>query len=164
MPEPTLPDPIFIAIVEQAASRVAQISTDDGYYTDIGEYGQQLLGLGVADIKNLPAGAIAIEPGQSINFEGEDGAVRQSTAPKESRPSRDISISVAIDLADRAQWLTVSERVAADVRKAMFANQGEWTKRFVVRLEQVSQDSGWPEVGSSTLVIQLTFRFTYVER
>lgn len=156
-------NPAFIAILERVSLQIKLISTASGYHTSIGEYAQLLLGLGVVDIRNQAAGSIVIEPGREIGFDS-DGAQRQGVVPLEQRPSRDITVSVALPTLDREHWLRDTEKVAADIRRAVFSYGNDWRVLSVVRLEQSSQDSGWPEPGSSTLIVQITFRVTYIER
>ena len=156
-------EPVFVAIVERFAQQLELISQAGGYYTDIGEYAQLLLGLGVVDISNQPDGSIVVEPGRELVFDA-DGAQRQGAVSFEQRPSRDITVSVAMPNASRETWLKDSEKLAADIRRAVFAYGADWRALSVVRLEQSGQDSGWPEPGSSTLIVQLTFRVTYIER
>ena len=156
-------DPVFVRVVEQFAERIEGISQANGYNTDIGEYAQMVVGLGVADPRSHPGGTIIIEAARELGFDS-DGAQRQGATPLEQRPSRDVVVSVAVDLEERDKWLLQAEHIAADLRKAIFHNGHDWRPLGVVRLEQSGQDSGWPEPGSSTLIVQITFRVTYIER
>lgn len=155
--------PRFIAIVEAFSSRLELIDQANGYWTNIGSNAQMLLGLGVSDIRNQPGGTIVIEASREVGFDS-DGAQRQGVVPLDQRPSRDVTVSVAQPINDRDQWLPESERIAADLRKAIFADGHDWRPLGVTRIEQSSQDSGWPEAGSNTLIVQITFRVTYIEQ
>lgn len=156
-------DPVFVRILERISLQLQLISIEGGYNTDIGQYAQLLLGHGVVDIDSQPAGSIVVEPGRELSFDA-DGAQRQGVVPLEQRPSRDITVSVAQTTTNREHWLKDTEKVAADVRRAIFSYGQDWRVLSVVRLEQSNQDSGWPRPGSSTLIVQLTFRVTYIER
>ena len=155
--------PRFIAIVQAFSTRLELIEQANGYWTDIGANAQMLLGLGVSDIRSQPGGTIVIEAAREVGFDA-DGAQRQGVTPLEQRPSRDVTVSVAQPISDRDQWLPESERIAADLRKAIFSNGPDWQVLGVTRIEQSGQDSGWPEPGSSTLIVQITFRVTYIEK
>lgn len=155
--------PRFIAVVEEFSTRLELIDQANGYWTNIGSNAQMLVGLGVADPRNHPGGTIIIEAAREVGFDT-DGAQRQGVTPLEQRPSRDVTVSVAQTISDRDNWLAEAERIAADLRKAIFGSAPDWQVLGVVRIEQSGQDSGWPEPGSSTLIVQITFRVTYIER
>ena len=156
-------DPVFVRIVDRFSKQIALIAKADGYNTDIGESAQLVDGLGTVDIRNQPAGSVVIEPAREVGFDS-DGAKRQGVVPLGQRPSRDIIVSVAQTITDRALWLKDSEWIAEDLRKAIFGYSADWRTLSVSSIDQTSQDSGWPDAGSSTLIVQLTFRVTYVER
>ena len=156
-------DPVFVRIVDRFSKQLELIEKDAGYNTDIGSLGQMILGLGTVDINNQPNGSIVIEPGRELGFDA-DGAKRQGVVPLGQRPSRDIVVSVAQTITDRSQWLKDSELIAEDLRKAIFGYAADWRTLSVSSIDQTGQDSGWPDAGSSTLIVQLTFRVTYVER
>ena len=156
-------DPVFVRIVDRFSKQLELIDKDAGYNTDIGSLGQMILGLGTVDINNQPNGSIVIEPGRELGFDA-DGAKRQGVVPLGQRPSRDIVVSVAQTITDRSQWLKDSELIAEDLRKAIFSYAADWRTLSVSSIDQTGQDSGWPDAGSSTLIVQLTFRVTYVER
>ena len=156
-------EPVFVRVLNLLSERIEGISIAAGYNTDLGDSAQMVVGLGVADPRTHPAGTIIIEATRELGFDA-DGAQRQGVSPLEQRPSRDVIVSAAVNLTDRDHWLKTSELIAADLRKAIFRNGPDWQVLGVVRLEQSSQDSGWPEPGSNTLIVQLTFRVTYIER
>lgn len=156
-------EPSFPAIVAAVGDRLELIRIADGYFSDIGSTAQIRVGLGVAD-PGTPAGeTVIIEAAREVGFD-DTGAQRQGVVALEQRPSRDILVSVVVKYSDRDQWLLESERIASDVRRALFSDGPSWRQLGVVRFEQTDQDSGWPQVGSGLLVIQLTFRVTYIER
>lgn len=107
-------------------------------------------------------GSLLIDPGEA-SMSAEAGEVRASTATLEAVFVRDVDVLVVWPIADKSQWLTVSEDIAAAIRGALFADQSDWRMHGVQRLRQTAQESSFPEIGAQALMVSLTFELRYVE-
>lgn len=155
----------FLEIVELAKQRLSAISTADGFNLPLGQavYVDGLQPVPLDDHNAPLPETVLIDPGE-VSMNPGSGEIRSSTATLEAKFSREVSVIVIWPIDDKSQWLRISELIAQDVRKAMFADQFEWQQIGVAKLNQIGQESSWPEAASVVLAVKIDFQIDYVEQ
>lgn len=163
-------DTTFLGIAEEFQTRIESISTDDGYFINLGEsvYVNGLQPFPVADEHDsLLPGSVVVEAGAVEPPDPDDGGLRSNGVTLEALFERDVTIIAALPVQDKNTWLNVSEHVAADLRRALFQQDQtvtDWRTLRVKRIWQTNQTAAWPQEGSRVLHVETTFRVRYVEK
>lgn len=155
--------PIFLSIAALIEQRISGISQADGFAHNLGEsvYVNGLAPVPLDDAGTPLPGTVLVEPGESTSTT-DGGDVRMSTAPLEARFERTIEVLVVWPIADKSQWLVLSEEIALDIRTALYADQSALNAVSVVSIRQVSQQSSFPETGSNSIIVKMDFLIRYV--
>ena len=163
----------FLAISTEIKARIEGISVADGYNLDLGEavYVNGLQPIPVVnDSDELLAGSVVIDPGE-ISTPDEDGSTRSGTVVLDALLDRTVTIIVAWPIDDKDNWLTISENIGSDLRKALYkmpanisdTSVKDWRTLSLKRIGQTSQAANRPQPGSRVLHIETQFRLRYSE-